>query len=181
MRFWWRYRCWSFSVKPTHIALACGLCRGDRGLAAIGEAAACEFGIIKAVSWFLFLPIALVEFLPPRHLAHIVGWSDVANSSRINQFALLGLSYCAIRSFLAVREGLARRDFRLMPAVTALVFFGTYVAGPIAGSNYYVAEARAKQSACTMRRSRLAALVGVRGCSWSSSRYIAEPLTWCSR
>jgi alginate O-acetyltransferase complex protein AlgI len=102
-------------------------------------------GIVKAVSWFLFLPIALVEFLPARYLAHFVGWSDVANSSRINQFALLGLSYCAIRSFLAVREGLARRDFRLMPALTALVFFGTYVAGPIAGSNYYVAEARAKQ------------------------------------
>jgi D-alanyl-lipoteichoic acid acyltransferase DltB (MBOAT superfamily) len=133
-----------FSLSPlilpwlaAYVAAIAGLLQlAKRGL---------RVGFIKAASWLLFLPIALVEFLPRGALPRLAGWDQVSAASQINQFALLGLSYCAIRSFLAVREALARRDFRLMPALTALVFFGTYVAGPIAGSNYYVAEARAKQ------------------------------------
>lgn len=100
--------------------------------------------LLKVLTWFLFLPIALIELVPKGFLTNLVGWENELQYPRVSQFALLGLSYCAIRAFLVVREGIARKDFRIVPAYTALLFFGTYVAGPIAGSNQYVADARAK-------------------------------------
>ena len=127
--------------------------------------------IVKLLSWFLFLPIVLVEFVSSQSLSNLMGWQDVLLYPRINQLAFLGLSYCAIRSFLAVREGLARQDFRLLPAFTALIFFGTFVAGPIAGSNQYVAEARARQL------SAYDAIVGLSRIGWGAGLFLAiKPL-----
>lgn len=126
---------------------------------------------VKALSWLLFLPIVLFEFVPSQALSDLLGWQDALKYPRINQLAFLGLSYCAIRSFLTVREGLARQDFRLLPAFTALIFFGTFVAGPIAGSNQYVAQARAK------RLSAYDAVVGLCRIGWGAGLFlVVKPL-----
>lgn len=92
----------------------------------------------KTLSWGLFLPLAAFEYVPAADVVAGLGWQSPGNDANLTAQAYLGASYCAIRSFLVVREGLARDHFAPMPSLLSMTFFGSYIAGPIAGSNPFV-------------------------------------------
>lgn len=96
---------------------------------------------LKAASWLFFVPLALIELVDSADFAQwILGPFDGADPN-FTLHAYLGASYCAVRGFLIVRDGLSRGAFRMMSSINALTFFGSFIAGPIAGSNLFVREA----------------------------------------
>jgi len=118
---------------------------------------------VKALSWGLFLPLIFFEFVPSEDVIGLLGWQSPQNHPDLQLRAFLGASYCAIRSFLIVREGLARKSFAPVPSLLTMTFFGSYVAGPIAGSNPFV------RSAIADRLTIETSLVGLSRIGWGAA------------
>lgn len=99
--------------------------------------------VFKTLSWLMFAPLLIIEFVPAES---VVVWSlgaDVTRSPDAVRWAYLGLSYMALRSFLSLRQALARNAFRPVATLATLTFFGSFAAGPIAGSTPFTNEHRA--------------------------------------
>jgi D-alanyl-lipoteichoic acid acyltransferase DltB (MBOAT superfamily) len=89
---------------------------------------------VRLASWTVFVPLFGFERIPPDWLASGLLGESALSAPAIVAFALLGVSYTAIRSFILIREGLEGRPPSPLEAFAGLVFFGSFVAGPIAGS-----------------------------------------------
>lgn len=89
---------------------------------------------LKVVSWVAFLPMVASEFVPPTVIMEALGWRDVANDSRFSQLSYLGLSFCSIKAFMALREDMLDNEKGLWSAISAICFFGSFSAGPLSGS-----------------------------------------------
>lgn len=94
-------------------------------------------GPLKTASWAAFVPMALSEFVPPDLVAAGLLGQAAASQPLLAGFTFLGLSYTAIRAFLMIREILAGKPPGPGQALAAFLFFGSFVAGPIAGAAPY--------------------------------------------
>ena len=107
-------------------------------LIVLGFGAAISAGVarkrLKSVSWGVFIPLILVEFVPVDLLTSGLLGPRAIEIAGIRGFALLGLSYTAIRCFVMCRETIDGPRPTPFEAVSAFVFFGSFVAGPIAGA-----------------------------------------------
>ena len=99
---------------------------------------------LKPLSWGLFAPLAVVEFLPADMVVGGLFSERAAAVPTLVNWAYLGLSYCAIRSFLVLREAMNRSELDPLAALGCLTFFGSYVAGPICGSRPFTREMQAQ-------------------------------------
>lgn len=114
-------------------------------LAVVAFFAAGRLGVpkdtLKVLSWGLFVPLIFAEGVQGHVVASALGWSDLAFNQAIGAFAFIGLSYCAIRSFLIVRESLQSDSTPILPSFTSLTFFGSFIAGPIVGLKPFLTAA----------------------------------------
>ncbi len=99
---------------------------------------------LKPLSWGLFAPLAAVEFLPAELVVGELFSERAAAVPSLVNWAYLGLSYCAIRSFLVLREAMNRGALDPLAALGCLTFFGSYVAGPICGARPFTREMQAQ-------------------------------------
>lgn len=107
-------------------------------LVLLGFVMAFERGVtvkrLRPWTWFIFAPLALLDFIPPTL------WVSGFMGQRAAEIPLLvgltytGLSYTAIRCFIMVREHFEKKGPTVLQAITAFLFFGHLVAGPISGA-----------------------------------------------
>jgi len=95
---------------------------------------------IKALTWIFFLPLPFVDMMPSGTVSSFLNSRLGTMPPGMANFTFIGISYTAIRAFLVVREAMNRGDPRFLSSLNALTFFSAFIAGPIAGSNYYVRE-----------------------------------------
>jgi alginate O-acetyltransferase complex protein AlgI len=91
-------------------------------------------GRLKTWSWGVFAPLIAVDHIPPAFLVQGLLGAGALSAPAILGFAFLGASYTAIRTFILIRESLDRDKPRIGESLAALTFFGSFVAGPIAGA-----------------------------------------------
>ncbi|MEM8751966.1 MAG: MBOAT family O-acyltransferase [Pseudomonadota bacterium] len=103
------------------------------GFAAWRRAGA-DAAAVKRASWAVFAPLLFAGWIPQDALAAGLLGQSALTVQGLAGFALLGLSYTAIRSFLLIRQGVEARAPKPMEAAAALLFFGSFVAGPIANA-----------------------------------------------
>lgn len=110
-------------------------------MALAGFAAAARQGAPKArlkkLSWLLFSPLVLVELIPVDIIASGILGPRAVEVASLRGFALLGLSYAAIRAFIMSREYIDGTPATPFQALATFVFFGSFIAGPITGSKPY--------------------------------------------
>ncbi|MBM7069033.1 MBOAT family O-acyltransferase [Actibacterium sp. 188UL27-1] len=116
---------------------------------------------LKMISWGLFLPLLLVEVIPVDLVISGLLGPRAVDVAGIRGFALLGLSYTAIRSFIITREIIDGNAPSPLQAVMSLVFFGSFVAGPITGSTPFRKPAA--------RLEGQAALTGIARIGWGAA------------
>ncbi len=92
---------------------------------------------LKRCSWLVFLPLVLFDQVPTDWMLGSLFGPVWAGQPLIVGFALLGVSYTAIRCFIMIRESLEPDGPTILEAITAFLFFGTFVAGPITGARPY--------------------------------------------
>lgn len=92
---------------------------------------------LKLASWFVFAPLLLFEFVPGKVAVQVVLGAEWLELPTMSVLAFAGTSYMAIRSFIIIRENLAERGPNFFEAFTTLSFFGSFLAGPISGSQPY--------------------------------------------
>jgi len=89
---------------------------------------------LRLLSWFIFSPLVLIEFIPAAWLVSGMLGQSAAQAPLLIGFTYLGISYTAIRCFIMVREHFEGKGPTPVEALTAFVFFGHFVAGPISGA-----------------------------------------------
>jgi alginate O-acetyltransferase complex protein AlgI len=92
---------------------------------------------MKKLSWFAFFPLVLPEFISSSTIASYVLGAAWVDDPNLLGFAYLGLAFTGIRAFLIVRETTSEPRPSLSAILTSLTFFGSYLAGPIAGGKAY--------------------------------------------
>lgn len=92
---------------------------------------------LKQASWVAFLPLTLVPFVPAALWAGPLLGPEALKLPTVYAFAYLGISYTAIRVFILVREHIDSQPLTFTQTVCALVFFGSFSAGPIVGGGPY--------------------------------------------
>lgn len=85
--------------------------------------------ILKRLSWLAFLPLPFKALLVPQ--AAVTGAGA----------ATLGLAFCTLRGFVALRRAAERGRADLLPGLWSLCFFPTYLVGPVAGPERYARNA----------------------------------------
>lgn len=143
------------------------------GAVVAGFAAARRAGVaapaVKRASWVVFAPLLFVGWVPTDALTAGLLGQGALTVQGLAGFALLGLSYTAIRSFLLIRQGVEARAPKPMEAAAALIFFGSFVAGPIANAQPW-RDAAARLDAAT-------ALTGLARIGWGAALFlIARPV-----
>jgi D-alanyl-lipoteichoic acid acyltransferase DltB (MBOAT superfamily) len=103
--------------------------------------------VLKFLGALSFVPLVLPGIFSARLLTVYILGHEVDNGSLMSSSAWLGLSFLSIRCFVAIRE-LPRQQHSFMSTLAALVFFGSYAAGPLSGGGPYQA-AEKKLSALT--------------------------------
>ncbi|MBX9683095.1 MAG: hypothetical protein K2X41_04830 [Hyphomicrobium sp.] len=98
---------------------------------------------LRNLSWLCFVPIVGIEFVNNQTIASWFFPPDVSDFPAFYSLAFLGLSYSAIRSFIIVREVVSRGPIAPAEIVAALLFFPSFVAGPLVGTKPYAVEAMA--------------------------------------
>jgi alginate O-acetyltransferase complex protein AlgI len=95
---------------------------------------------LKLASWILFAPL-LLPVIVPRELyaVTLLGPANTIDPTVI-QLAYLGLSYSAIRFFIAFREELADGARRPWALAGSILFYGSFPAGPIVGMRPFYTE-----------------------------------------
>jgi len=89
---------------------------------------------LRRLSWFVFAPLAFIEFIPPTYWVSSIMGADAAQVPLLVGLTYLGISYTAIRCFIMIREYYAGNGPNIFEALTAFMFFGHFVAGPISGA-----------------------------------------------
>jgi len=89
---------------------------------------------LRPLSWFIFSPLLLIEFIPASWLVSGLLGQSAAQTSLVVGFTYLGISYSAIRCFMMVREEFENIGPTPLQALTAFLFFGHFIAGPISGA-----------------------------------------------
>ncbi|MGH1417086.1 MAG: MBOAT family O-acyltransferase [Pelagimonas sp.] len=88
---------------------------------------------LRRMSWGVFLPLAVLEFVPAQWFVQGLLGQTALNAPTLVGFAFLGVSYTAIRAFILIRERVNGRGASVLETTAGLTFFGSFVAGPIAG------------------------------------------------
>ncbi len=124
--------------------------------------------VLRPATWFVFLPLAFVEYAPRNLLAAgFLGDASVTVQS-IPALAFVGISYTAIRAFIMIRETQEGQPPTPGEALTTFLFFGSFVAGPITGARVY--RDRAKTLTGSM------ALMGIARIGWGAAMFlVAQP------
>ncbi|MEL6521316.1 MAG: MBOAT family O-acyltransferase [Pseudomonadota bacterium] len=124
---------------------------------------------LKAASWLVFLPLAVLEQVPPEIVAKGLLGESVLEMPLLIGFTFLGASYSAIRCFILIRETLQDPMPNLSEALASLLFFGSFMAGPITGAAPY------RNSAPTLTRA--AGLMGLARLGWGVAMFLViKPL-----
>lgn len=97
--------------------------------------------LLKQASWVAFAPLLFVDLVPVEALTTGLLGQSALSVQGVAGFALLGVSYTAIRSFLLIRQGVEARPPQPLEAAASLLFFGSFVAGPIANGEPWRAAA----------------------------------------
>lgn len=95
----------------------------------------------RNLSWVCFVPIVGVEVFDRQTVASWFFPPDVSDFPAFYSLGFLGLSYSAIRSFIIIREIVGRGPIAPAEIVAALLFFPSFVAGPLVGTKPYAAGA----------------------------------------
>lgn len=93
--------------------------------------------ILKRLAWLVFAP------LPFKDLVIAAGGGGVGPAAFAT--ATLGLSFCALRGFLALRHAADVGRADLGASLLSLTFFPTYLVGPIAGPGQFARSAVAER------------------------------------
>ena len=128
-------------LSPFILIVVCGF-----ALLLAGFALAVKRGVsragLKKLSWAVFAPLLLVEIFPTDLLISGMLGPRAVEMAGLRGFAMLGLSYTAIRCFIMCRECLDGKPPSPLLAALTFLFFGSFVAGPITGSGPYRAAAQ---------------------------------------
>lgn len=119
---------------------------------------------LKRLSWGFFLPLLAVPYLSVEALTAGLLGSGALSLNGILGFALLGISYTAIRSFMIVRQGLEGKPATLSEQITTLLFFGSFTAGPISNAKPW--------GAVTDRLSPEMALIALARFLWGAAAFL---------
>jgi len=95
---------------------------------------------LKMASWTLFAPIALPTLISSQEVTAIIFGPEHTISPEVAVLAYLGLSYSAIRVFIAFREEIADGAANRFALAATMLFFGSFPAGPIVGARPYYAK-----------------------------------------
>jgi alginate O-acetyltransferase complex protein AlgI len=87
---------------------------------------------LKRLAWLAFVPLPFKELLVPSASTGVGADFGAAT---------LGLAFCALRGFVALRRAAEQGRAPLVPALLSLCFFPTYLVGPIAGPERFAPEA----------------------------------------
>lgn len=121
--------------------------------------------ILKQASWVLFAPLLFTDFLASNQsVLPFLG----PQTGAVGVAPILGLSFSALRAFLAVREGLIRDAPSPLGSLLSLSFFPTFLAGPIASPAHFE---QARQSFDGKE-----VLVGICRIGWGAAMFlVAKP------
>ena len=123
-----------------------------------------DIAILKRLSWGFFVPLLLMPYLPVEAVVMGVLGSGALTPAGIVGFALLGISYTAIRSFMIVRQALEGKPARLSEQIATLLFFGSFSAGPISNAKPW--------SAIAPRLTAQMALVATSRLIWGAASFL---------
>lgn len=96
---------------------------------------------LKRLSWGFFLPLLAAPYISVETLTAGLLGTGALGLNGVLGFALLGISYTAIRSFMIVRQGLEGYATTLSQQIATLLFFGSFSAGPISNAKPWAAPA----------------------------------------
>ena len=120
-------------LSPFILVVVCGFAAALSGFAVL-SASQMSRTLLKRLSWAVFTPLVLIEFVPVELLVSGVLGPRAVEVAGLRGFALVGLSYTAIRCFIMCRECIDGKPPSPAAAAVTFVFFGSFVAGPITGS-----------------------------------------------
>ena len=123
-------------------------------------------GVLKHASWLLFFPLLFTDFLAANQSIFPL---LVPEAVAPHLAPILGLSFSALRAFLAVRDGLIRGAPSPSANLLSLSFFPTFLAGPITGPSHF----ESTRQTFDVKE----ALVGVCRIGWGAGLFlVAKPL-----
>jgi D-alanyl-lipoteichoic acid acyltransferase DltB (MBOAT superfamily) len=106
-----------------------------------------SIGVLKILSWGFFIPLVAPALLPAEALAVALLGPAYTIDPSVGRLTYLGLSYTAIRFFMAFREGIAEGNAQPWALAGTALFFGSFPAGPIVGTRPYRASTMAARLA----------------------------------